>query len=393
MTAPDATVGPLDLPPVPGQDAPRPEPLDLPRDSALDRRPPSGVGLCLSGGGFRAMLFHLGSLWRLNDAGLLPTLTTVSSVSGGSIAAGALAAAWSRLDFGPDAVGRAFRTEVADPLLALAARTIDVPAVLLGFVTGGAAKRVAASYDRHLFHGATLQDLPAPGHGPDFVILATNQSNARLFRFSRDSMRDWSIPDTRNPTLPLAQAVAASSAFPPFLSPLAVPLSKGRRAYLTDGGVYDNMGIEPVLKSCATLYVSDGGGPFAEQERPPTDWLFGTLRTLTLIHTQVGRLRRRQVMAALASGQRTGAFWAIDTVPTQFPRPAGTLPTTPERTRALAILPTRLAPPSAAERHQLVNWGYAAADAALRSYAEPHLPEPAGFPLSGGVGAEPETDR
>lgn len=60
------------------------------------RRPPDGdeegpvpgTGLCLSGGGYRAMLFHVGSLWRLNQAGFLPKLNRVSSVSGGSITAG-----------------------------------------------------------------------------------------------------------------------------------------------------------------------------------------------------------------------------------------------------------------------------------------------------------------
>ena len=54
------------------------------------RRVQPGIALCLSGGGYRAMLFHLGSLWRLNELGFLPRLDRVSSVSGGSITAGAL---------------------------------------------------------------------------------------------------------------------------------------------------------------------------------------------------------------------------------------------------------------------------------------------------------------
>ena len=58
-----------------------------------------GIGLCLSGGGFRAMLFHLGCFVRLNELGLLPRLERVASVSGGSIAAGALAVAWPELEF------------------------------------------------------------------------------------------------------------------------------------------------------------------------------------------------------------------------------------------------------------------------------------------------------
>ena len=46
------------------------------------------VALCLSGGGYRAMLYHVGALWRVNELGMLPKLARISSVSGGSITAG-----------------------------------------------------------------------------------------------------------------------------------------------------------------------------------------------------------------------------------------------------------------------------------------------------------------
>ena len=55
---------------------------------------PTGTTLALSGGGFRAMLFHVGGLVRLDEAGILSRLDRVSSVSGGSIAAAALAKHW-----------------------------------------------------------------------------------------------------------------------------------------------------------------------------------------------------------------------------------------------------------------------------------------------------------
>ena len=57
------------------------------------------VGLCLSGGGYRAMLYHVGALIRLNEFGLLSQIQEVSSVSGGSITARALALAWTKLRF------------------------------------------------------------------------------------------------------------------------------------------------------------------------------------------------------------------------------------------------------------------------------------------------------
>src|SRR4051812_28858951 len=80
-------------------------PVDLIETDRADEKPSPGVGLCLSGGGFRAMLFHIGTIWRLNEAGYLPKLDRVSSVSGGSITAGQLGLQWSRLVFDPQ--GRA----------------------------------------------------------------------------------------------------------------------------------------------------------------------------------------------------------------------------------------------------------------------------------------------
>ena len=59
---------------------------------------PGRTGLALSGGGYRAMLFHAGAIWRLNELGWLSKLDRVSSVSGGSIAAGRLAARWDKLN-------------------------------------------------------------------------------------------------------------------------------------------------------------------------------------------------------------------------------------------------------------------------------------------------------
>ena len=57
----------------------------------LTKRIPNSIGLSLSGGGFRATLFHLGAIRRLNEFGILPNITTISSVSGGSILNGFLA--------------------------------------------------------------------------------------------------------------------------------------------------------------------------------------------------------------------------------------------------------------------------------------------------------------
>ena len=110
------------------------------------KAPRPGIGLCLSGGGYRAMLFHLGAIWRLNELGLLRKnivvagaeaigpqhLVRVSSVSGGSITAGTLALNWNSLTFDAANVATNLGAMVVEPIRAMASTTIDVSAILKG---------------------------------------------------------------------------------------------------------------------------------------------------------------------------------------------------------------------------------------------------------------------
>src|SRR5215216_1697806 len=114
--------------------------------------PGKGIGLCLSGGGYRAMLFHVGALWRLNEWGYLPKLARVSSVSGGSITAGVLGFKWARLAFDANGMGQAFDAEVVQPIRALAGKTIDEGSILGGvFLPGSISDKIVDAYRKHLF--------------------------------------------------------------------------------------------------------------------------------------------------------------------------------------------------------------------------------------------------
>src|SRR5687767_8979939 len=76
-----------------------PVPLTLPvSEDPLEasHAPQKGTGLCLSGGGYRAMLFHTGVIWRLGELGILQKLDRISSVSGGSIVAALLGLQWNK---------------------------------------------------------------------------------------------------------------------------------------------------------------------------------------------------------------------------------------------------------------------------------------------------------
>ncbi|HKZ05784.1 MAG TPA: patatin-like phospholipase family protein [Methylomirabilota bacterium] len=361
--------------------------------------PESGLALCLSGGGYRAMVFHVGVLWRLNEAGYLRRLARVSSVSGGSITAAVLGLKWNRLAFDGAGVAKAFQTEVVEPVRGLAGRTIDAGAIIGGVLLPGTtvADRVESAYRKHLFGDATLQALPET---PRFVLNATNVQTGALWRFSRPYMADYRVGRVLAPTLPLARAVAASSAFPPVLSPVEVDLQAddwetppGRgvdlhrepfttEVVLSDGGVYDNLGLETAWKRYDTVLVSDAGGKMQPEAEPERDWARHVLRILEIIDNQVRSLRKRQVIEAFKRGERKGAYWGIRTNVADYGL-TDALACPFDRTTELANTPTRLARLEAEHQERLINWGYAVCDAALRRHVDRAVTRPLGFPYAG----------
>jgi len=378
--------------------------LDPAEEAAQDRSDGhqivEGMALCLSGGGYRAMLFHLGSLWRLNELGLMRTLGRVSSVSGGSITAAVLGFRWGELSFDGNGVAGNFESKVVEPVRDLAERRIDVASIAKGlFSPGSIADKVAKAYDKRLFDGATLQDLPddTGDAAPRFVLNATNIQSGALWRFSRPYMGDWRVGRILNPTLPLADAVAASSAFPPVLSPMVLRLNPNdfgtdegndlttdeyrSRVVLSDGGVYDNMGIETAWKRYETVLVSDAGGKMRPEGDPKADWAQHSVRVLGVIDNQVRSLRKRQVIHAYRTdAARKGAYWGIRTDIANYGLDDA-LPCPHDRTLALADTKTRLDKLSDKRQESLINWGYAVCDAAMRRHvAQSQDSAPGQFP-------------
>ncbi|GAA0582584.1 patatin-like phospholipase family protein [Kribbella sandramycini] len=354
--------------------------------------PAGGVGLCLSGGGFRAMLFHVGVLQRLNLAGRLPLLDRVSSVSGGSITAALLGLHWNQLKF-TDNVATNFDDLITEPIRAFAHLKVDLPAVaagaLLPFVT--ISDRVVSKFKRHLYGDATLQDLPET---PRFILNATNLESGVLLRFSRPYVADYKVGRVDRADVPLADAVAASSAFPPFLSPYELDLSgeqwrtepgnehtsAGYRneILLSDGGVYDNLGIETVWKRCRTVLISDASGHTDADPDPARDWARGIIRVLFLLDSQVRALRRSAVVDAFTNPHDPHDGFFISTVSDlrSWPVPANRpyVDVDPAVTERLAAISTRLTTIPDEQQELLINWGFAAADAGLLAYLDADLP-------------------
>ena len=344
--------------------------------------------MCLSGGGYRAMLFHLGALRRLNEIGLLTQVDTISSVSGGSILAAFLAVKlpWPLTT---PLSEQQFNQRLALPVRSLARQDIRTPAILKGAlraVTFGLAGRsaVQALADRleQELGGVHLTDLP---ERPDFIVCATDLAFGVLWTFRRSRMGSYRAGYVKTPAFSLPLAVAASACFPPVFGPLHPHLNPDelkqgssarhpdwarlvRRLTLSDGGIYANDASEPVWKNHATVLVSDGGGSldFAEDREGPLRLARLLSRYVQIVDAQARNLRKRMLIGAYQSGTLHGAYWSVAGSPAQYqPDAPGYSPVLAQRIRKVR---TDLDAFSDAEIAILENHGYFLADAAIRKY-------------------------
>lgn len=308
------------------------------------------VALSLSGGGYRAMLFHVGTLQRLNDSGLLPHISVVSSVSGGSVTAAYLAYRWNDLKFDNSERAINFEEVVEAPLRRLAQKTLDIPSVIRGlFPFSSSSNEQVKEFDLQLFHGALVTDIAPGGSSGDtkrprplFILNATNLQTGELWQFRSSAIggpiTNWTAPGK----VRLSEAVAASSGFPPFLSPLILEFPDSdirsdwydcsdyrdnpygihyrnepgqmlaqddetftlfrRKIYLTDGGVRDNLGISTIeeinrlrrldgIEQVTATLISDGGATTAFEGNPSPNWLSQGHRILNLLSDQPDEVR------------------------------------------------------------------------------------------------------
>ncbi len=350
------------------------------------------VGFCLSGGGYRAMLFHAGAIFRMNELGLLRKLDRVSSVSGGSMAAAALAVAYPKFQYDDkDRVTNLAETFLS-PILEQASDAIDVNSAFSGLNPfASAAGAAARSYNTHLTKGALLGDLPTK---PVFVFNATSLMTGATMRFRPDYVADYHIGQLTGIRLQLADVVAASAAFPPFLSPATVDISSGtlapattgslgrapftRTAVLTDGGVYDNLATETVWKRCRTILVSNAGKPFAFEESPAQNWLQQSLRVIDIVMGQAEDLRDRILAHAYEVGARRGAMWGLATGQNAAADRPPLL--SPDEFIAAQNIPTRLTRFSKSDQALVLKAGYAHATSRIRKWFGPENGGPADIP-------------
>ena len=247
--------------------------------------PAREIGLALSGGGSRAIAFHLGCLRAMNDLGLLDRVRVISSVSGGSV----LAALYAYRDQPFDSfdaqvqhlLARGLQRDIAARTL-LSKRLLQAGGTRMIAGTAAATARAASVVrrrhaparptapplrrwvsrtdafvdvlDQRLYHGARLPEVAR--EGLDVVINACELSTGSAFRFGSRHSATWRIGEIVDNDVSVAEAVAASAAYPLLLPALdrrwRFRTREGQvvseRVALTDGGVYDNLGttsLEP----------------------------------------------------------------------------------------------------------------------------------------------------
>jgi NTE family protein len=341
-----------------------------------------GIGLCLSGGGYRAALFHLGALRRLNEFGILTKLKTISSVSGGSIISAHLA---TRLPWPLSGPVPDWESRVAAPFRQFTSTNIRTPALaasLLPWKTG--AEALAGQYEKHLttLKLASLPDVPR------FVFCATDLAFGANWVFQKTRIGDYEAGHGPPPPgLPLALAVGASSCFPPVFKPLRMDLDPAKLARgkvpqgaerdkcirglaLSDGGVYDNLGLEPVWKDHAVVLSSDGGALFGIGS--DTGLIWEVERHLAIPENQALAVRKRWLMANFIGGIMEGTYWGIGGATSSYGGNGGY--SKELASEVIAGIRTDLDSFSEAEAAVLENHGYLLADAAVKQHVPALLP-------------------
>lgn len=318
------------------------------------------LGLALSGGGFRASLFHVGVLARLAELGLLRRVEVISTVSGGSIV-GALYYLQVKelLESKPDA-------DITDEDYLKVVASVEEG--LLYGVQKNLRMRTFASWRKNwrmrrpdytrshrmgelyhryffkaVFEDGTRKSVPmrelkiVPVGEPEnfhprndnarrsakvpiLLLNATSLNTGRNWRFEATQMGEpprlsrqaleidkvtrlvrapnyASLPEHLR-DLPLGIAVAASTAVPGLFHPLAITdMYPERRIELVDGGVHDNQGIQGLLdEKCDHLIISDASGPMDEDRRPGTSVASVLLRTNSVM---MHRLREEQLFGII----------------------------------------------------------------------------------------------
>ncbi len=275
------------------------------------------IALALSGGGFRAAAFHCGVIRTLFDLQLMPFLTHVSAVSGGAIAAAALAQR-------PELV-------TVDRIEGFLVNESPLSSSILRGIFDlrkSRTDKLGEALADSLFGDARLGDL----QGPRLFIQATsaNTGNGFVFEAGGDAPaimgehEEGRVPADR---FSLSRAVAASCAYPVVFAPLVIgPTEFPGGAHLVDGGVYDNLAVQSLFSTDGDLWiVSDAGAPLF-RNNDPGDTLFAIQSTMDIMMERIRALEIARLAGAGTKARRV-IWFSIDSGPQDAAARCSRIPT------------------------------------------------------------------
>jgi len=300
------------------------------------------IGLSLSGGGFRATAYHLGTLKKLNEMGILKDVDVISSISGGSITNAIYGLYGSDFKDFENRLLKGVRSNVVKGILSSTRFLLIAFAVLIllvaiigllftiyawvsflilifvliifykfQFALLPISKIIESLYNRFFFHKKVLGDLSKK---PTFAINSTNLETGRQFTFSQNYMGDSTYVyredgkghiKFKSEAFPIARAVAASTCVPFAFTPISISKLffkdindfKKVQPKLVDGGIYDNQGIHKLTQrrskfGCDIIITSDAGNKMSVQSK------FGnTIKLLTRTSDLfMNRIKNLQIM-------------------------------------------------------------------------------------------------
>lgn len=276
------------------------------------------IGLALSGGGMRAAVFHLGVLRCLAEHGLFEQIAHISSVSGASICMGLIYGCHDHR--WPDDVS--FLQEVYPKIKTMITQKDiqwhSLARLLIEPYYWDKKVNLLANVMKQRWNvEGCLQDIPVY---PRWTINTTAYESGKDFRISSEQMGSIQTGYVSKPSFPLTHAMAASAGFPILIGPYKLktkdkswvnqkkePIQpQDKVLHLWDGGVYDNMGLDPLFhignhtslhKDINYLIVSNASGTIAHKNRTMSFSIGNLKRLLDISMDQVESLKSRSVIA------------------------------------------------------------------------------------------------
>jgi NTE family protein len=283
------------------------------------------IGLALSGGGFRASVFHIGVLTFLAEKKQLENISYISTVSGGSLLIGLIYS----INNNKWPTSEEFLNDVAPKIKKQLTESSLINDTLLSLI--------CRPFNwRYIFHrvnilaytlknvwkvNSIISDIP---EYPKLVINATTSETGKSWRFSNEKMGDYLSGYVKAPNIPLSDVMAISAAFPAGFGPYTIATNQFKwfkyktwsskdtieiqptfkKLHLYDGGVYDNLGVEPMMSNSKSflrdeidyLIVSDASKPLGIESIASIFRIVKrTIRLLDITTDQTRSLRARML--------------------------------------------------------------------------------------------------